>query len=291
MTRHRDSKTAFTLIELLVVVAIIGLLVALLLPSLSKAREQARRVACASNQRQTLLGLHGYLIQYKTFPVARYGNNYDAWTVGFPTRKHVELGWNGGAPGTWESNNHHYGNNSVPKIFNLLRETKFMPNIMAATCSTTFVDDRDNDQVIFGDNAARFLFVPPSGRASIYFPFFSYIGPGASGSTFWWHCNPISVYPRQALAVVGCVHPTFAYVADSVWTTTSRQERKEKGTFRIIGCPTAIARNPDPMLPGLPFAPHEKNPLLAVHAQNFPFVRHGRNYGYTDGHVAWETYP
>ncbi|QNN24556.1 prepilin-type N-terminal cleavage/methylation domain-containing protein [Planctomycetales bacterium ZRK34] len=47
MRRH-----AFTLIELLVVVSIIALLIALLLPALARARETARRVVCASNQRQ-----------------------------------------------------------------------------------------------------------------------------------------------------------------------------------------------------------------------------------------------
>lgn len=45
-------RSAFTLIEVLVVVAIIALLVAILLPSLSRSRDLARRMACASNERQ-----------------------------------------------------------------------------------------------------------------------------------------------------------------------------------------------------------------------------------------------
>lgn len=54
------SRKGFTLIELLVVIAIIGLLAALLFPVFVKVRENARRTACASNQRQLGLAFLAY---------------------------------------------------------------------------------------------------------------------------------------------------------------------------------------------------------------------------------------
>ena len=57
----RRRRRGFTLIELLVVISIIGILVGLLLPAISSAREAGRRTQCQSNMHNVSLGILGYV--------------------------------------------------------------------------------------------------------------------------------------------------------------------------------------------------------------------------------------
>ncbi len=62
--REKDVSKGFTLIELLVVIAIIAILAAILFPVFARARENARRASCMSNEKQMALAVIQYTQDY-----------------------------------------------------------------------------------------------------------------------------------------------------------------------------------------------------------------------------------
>jgi prepilin-type N-terminal cleavage/methylation domain-containing protein len=77
--RHTPARRGFTLVELLVVIGIIALLISILLPALSRARENAKNAQCLSNLRQL-----GTVYQF-------YANDY---------KDQIPIGYDGGSPWT-----------------------------------------------------------------------------------------------------------------------------------------------------------------------------------------------
>src|SRR4051794_7801688 len=80
MVRKVSLRVGFTLVELLVVVAIIGVLVALLLPAVQQAREASRRTQCANHLKQLGLGVANFEDVHKELPYSRTDPG-ETWTV------------------------------------------------------------------------------------------------------------------------------------------------------------------------------------------------------------------
>ncbi len=87
MKASHQRKGGFTLVEMLVVISIIGLLASLLMPAISKAREAARSVQCASNLKDFGVGL---MLRATSQPDKAFcTGNFDLVSDGVPT----ETGW------------------------------------------------------------------------------------------------------------------------------------------------------------------------------------------------------
>ena len=82
----RRTRSAFTLVELLVVIGIISVLIAILLPALSAARESAKAVKCVSNLRQLAVAAQMYCNTFHgSYPIAYYDAGTTSYSWDFTT--------------------------------------------------------------------------------------------------------------------------------------------------------------------------------------------------------------
>lgn len=78
-----QHRTGFTLVELLTVIAIIGVLIAIILPAVQAARQAARRTQCANHLRQNVLAIHNYHDTLKVLPPANLVSNWPTQVTWF----------------------------------------------------------------------------------------------------------------------------------------------------------------------------------------------------------------
>jgi prepilin-type N-terminal cleavage/methylation domain-containing protein len=115
-------RRAFTIVELLVVISIIALLLSLLLPSLSKAREIAERARCLANLRQAGVALQTYANENRDFPA---NPDPDMWNLSLaePT---WDLGRGGCSGLTTEYNDSNYSTGAPPGFMGTSWYTKMI---------------------------------------------------------------------------------------------------------------------------------------------------------------------
>jgi prepilin-type N-terminal cleavage/methylation domain-containing protein len=172
------AARGFTLVELLVVIAVIGILVALLLPAVQAAREAGRRTQCANNLKQIAVAFHNHHDTYKFFPSGGWGY---VW-IGDPDRGAGEEqpgGWCYGIlPFVEQTNLFDQGKDDQPDVFTAKQMSE-----VAIVCQTALSG-----------------FICPSRRAAEPFP---YLLVAPVPNKHAWNADWVSTVARSDYAANG----------------------------------------------------------------------------------------
>ena len=211
--RRRPAARGFTLIELLVVVAVIGILAALVMPSIVLSMKSATAAHCKSNLRQTAAGFVLYLKQYQGFmapsgspsssPPYRYPYWYrnlqpfvtDTEIFRCPSKKRAAYGY--GLNHMWSGPSQIYGNGTA--MWNISKEIEQVrnPSGTIIICDTAVVTNKDDPAEEWVESDAS------NTNGCCRFPYDN--KPGEPGNYTCWVTDPRRPVPRHRAGKTNCL--------------------------------------------------------------------------------------
>ncbi len=247
--RSRDSffliktRRAFTLLECLVVIAIIGLLVALLMPAVQAAREAARRAGCSNNLKQIGLGLHNYLDAQGCLPIGRMKTFDPLYAGANPpcTSKFFDRSFLVAILPYLEQGSLYNAINQGRLITGVTNTTVFGVSVRVFACpSDPGASVRDMNPNAFAD---RGLKDPPGGPFRMAFTSYSGCFGSLSTDAYPDPADGCVVAPQKVAQVNGCFHDrspvTLASVSDGLGNTIFVAE-KATNSYLKLDTPTVI---------------------------------------------------
>jgi prepilin-type N-terminal cleavage/methylation domain-containing protein/prepilin-type processing-associated H-X9-DG protein len=272
-TSHR---TGFTLVELLVVIGIIATLIALLLPVLSRARESARRIACAANLRSIGQGFFLYATDNKGDLPRTYWLHEFYWshspdsfaglrgfsnpTAASPFMNGAVWNWDTVAP-PWNTDHRPGDNDVTASLFLLIRNYRLSSKLFVCPSRPEYYPDQYPTFGVAGASS------DPANRSNFSSPYnlsysVSLMFRPDLGMKLGWKWNLSKM--KAGVVLMADLNPGERYI-DSCVVTTS-------GFYGGIG----------PKLP-------TDGPALQRMANSRNHRKAGQNVLYADGHVAWAT--